>query len=254
MIISVSLIADAWHTLSDSFSSIVVIVGLKYASIPADKDHPFGHGRAEWVGSVIVGVLLILVGFNFLAESIKKFIEHEEAIFGTIAIVVTIFSAVSKEILAYFSIKTGKKTNSKSLIADGWHHRSDAITSVVILVGIFLGKFAWWIDSALGIIVTFFIFYTAYSILKESVSAILGESPDEGLIKKIKLIGKKIYNEDLKIHNIQVHNYGDHAEMILHICLPQTMTIQQSHEIATKLEDKIEDETEICATVHIDPK
>ena len=114
---SVALIADAWHTLSDSISSVAVLIGLKVSSQPADKKHPYGHGRAEIISAVVVGVLLAVVGFNFLIESILRLRGHEEVHYGTVAIVVTIISIVVKEGMAQYSVIIGKKSKSKALIA-----------------------------------------------------------------------------------------------------------------------------------------
>lgn len=161
---SVALIADAWHTLSDSISSLAVLVGLKYAQQPADLEHPYGHGRAELIASLVVGVLLAVVGFNFLAESVVHLRNRVAFSYGPVAIWVTLVSVVVKEIMARYSITTGKKLKLNSLKADGWHHRSDALSSLVILLAIFLGRNIWWMDSVLGMLVSFLIFYTTWGI------------------------------------------------------------------------------------------
>ncbi|MGM0377840.1 MAG: cation diffusion facilitator family transporter, partial [Bacteroidota bacterium] len=182
---SVALLADAWHTLFDSVSSLAVLLGLKVSKIPADRKHPFGHGRAELIASLIVGILLAMVGFNFLGESIMKFQEREVFNYGPVAIWVTVASVIVKEVMARYSIIIGKEIRSNSLKADGWHHRSDSISSIVILIGIFLGDKFWWIDSVLGIFVSGMIFYTTYSIMKETVSILLGENIDAKMKTKI---------------------------------------------------------------------
>jgi cation diffusion facilitator family transporter len=161
---SIAIIADAWHTLSDSLTSVVVIIGFKVSSKPADKKHPFGHGQAEIISSVIIGTLLAVVGVNFLIASIQKFINHQSASYGNLAIIVFIVSVIVKEGLAQFSIRAGKKINSQALIADGWHHRSDAMVSFLVLVGIFIGEYFWWVDSIMGAAVSLVIFYTTYII------------------------------------------------------------------------------------------
>ncbi|GAI77757.1 unnamed protein product, partial [marine sediment metagenome] len=124
---SIAIIADAWHTLSDSLTSLVVIIGFKISSKPADKEHPFGHGQAEIVSSIIIGTMLAIVGFNFLIASIQRFTNQQSAVYGTSAIIVFLISVIVKEGLAQFSIRAGKKIDARSLIADGWHHRSDAL-------------------------------------------------------------------------------------------------------------------------------
>ena len=150
---SVALIADAWHTLSDSISSVLVIGGVKLSQKPADKSHPFGHGRYELIATIIIGCLLIWVSYNFIVESVEKLQNKESASYGAFAIIATIISVISKEGLAQYSFYIGRKTNSRVVSADGWHHRSDAISSIVILVGIFIGRYFWWADGVLGILV-----------------------------------------------------------------------------------------------------
>ena len=250
---SVAIIADAWHTLSDSFTSVIVLVGIKISSIPPDKEHPFGHGRAELIGSIIIGVLLGVVGFNFVLESIHKLSDHTEAVFGKLAIIVTAVSVVLKEGMAQFAVWAGKKVKSQSMIADGWHHRSDAASSLVILIGIFLNDYYWWIDGVMGILVAIFIFYTTYVILKDAVNTMLGETPDEGLIKELKVLSKQIYPSDLLIHKIQVHKYGNHTEFTFHIKLPHDYSLSDAHQISFDFETLIKNELDICATIHMEP-
>ncbi|WP_462317295.1 cation diffusion facilitator family transporter [Marinilabilia sp.] len=250
---SVALLADAWHTLSDSVSSLAVLLGLKVSNIPADRKHPYGHGRAELIASLIVGILLAIVGFNFLAESIMKFQEREVFTYGPVAIWVTVASVVVKEIMARYSIIIGKQIKSNSLKADGWHHRSDAISSIVILVGIFVGGRFWWADSVLGIFVSLMIFYTTYSIMKDTISILLGENIDPEMEKEIAELGNNINgNMFLDPHSFKLHHYGHHSELVFHISLPGTYSLTRSHEIASEYEDRIEQRYSFEVTIHVD--
>lgn len=250
---SIALTADAWHTLSDSISSLIVLYGLRLSIQPADREHPFGHGRAEPVASLILGVILAMIGFNFLFEAFERFRSQSTSDYGIVAIVATVVSIVVKELIARYSIRIGKKTDSNSLKADGQHHRSDAFSSIVILAGIFLGKYFWWIDSLLGLLVSLFIFYTAYEILGNTVSSLLGERPDSELIKKIKLIADRSSAYELFLHDIKLHEYGSHKEMTCHIRLPGHLRLDDAHDIATALESNLKEELNITADVHIDP-
>jgi cation diffusion facilitator family transporter len=250
---SVAIIADAWHTLSDSITSIVVIAGAKASSKPADKEHPFGHGRAELIASIIISVLLAVVAFNFLIESINKLIHKQSASFGLLAIVVFLASAVLKEGLAIFSFWAGKKTNSASLRADGWHHQSDAIASLVILAGIFLQSFFWWIDGVLGIIVALLILYTAIDILLKGANPLLGERPDEELKEKVMTIAKEIYSDNIYIHHMHIHKYGSHTELSFHIRLSGQIHLNRAHKLATRLEQAIKEKLGIESTIHMEP-
>lgn len=142
---SIALTADAWHTLSDSLSSIVVIVAVKLSSKKPDAKHPFGHGRWEQVAALFIAFLLGVIAFDFLKDSFTQFKNHESTEFGTIAIVVTIISIIVKEALAQYAFYIGRKTENVSIKADGWHHRTDALSSVVVLVGILFAKQFWWL-------------------------------------------------------------------------------------------------------------
>ena len=251
---SIALMADAWHTLSDSVSSIIVLIGAKVSIKPADKGHPFGHGRAELIASIIIGVLLSMIALNFIQESIDKLKNYEKVLFGTIAIVATIISLVTKEGLAQFAFWAWKKTNSTILKADAWHHRSDAISSAIILVGIFFGKYFWWIDGVLGILVAFLIIYASYEIFREAVNPLLGEEPDADMIDKIHNICVKITStDDIITHHFHVHKYGHHTELTFHVKFPGNMVLKEVHDIASKIEDTIKTELNMEATIHMEP-
>ena len=250
---SVAIVADAWHTLSDTLTSLVVLISFKISSVPPDKKHPYGHGRAELIAALIVGILLAVVGFNFFVESIHRLIDRQAAAYGTLALIVIAASVVSKEAMAQVSIRAGRRTNSRSLIADGWHHRSDAISSLLIFIGIVAGQRFWWTDGVLGLVVSLLIFHATFGILKDTISALLGEEPDEEEIARIISLSSQLTPHDLHVHNPRVHDYGQHRELTLHIYLPADMRLSEAHEIVTALENAIKKEMGIEATVHIDP-
>jgi len=250
---SIAIIADAWHTLSDSLTSLVVIIGFKVSSKLADKKHPYGHGRAEIISSVIIGTLLAVVGVNFLIASIQRFINHQSASYGNLAVIVFVISVIVKEGLAQFSMRAGEKINSQSLIADGWHHRSDALVSFLVLVGIFTGKYFWWVDSIMGIAVSLVIFYTTYTILKESISTLIGEEPSKDFEAEIRKIVTNNISHDVKLHHLHSHKYGDNKELTFHIRLPADMRLEEAHKISEKLEKKIREEMNIETTIHVEP-
>lgn len=249
---SVALVADAWHTLSDSFSSVVLLAGLIVASKPPDKNHPFGHGRAEIIASMIIGFILFAIALNFLYESVIKLADNEEANYGMAAIIVTAISLVVKEFLAQMSFRAAKREDADSLKADGWHHRTDALSSLVILAGIFLGRFLWWIDGALGIFVALLIFYTAFQIISDSIRPLLGEKPAQKTIGEIEEIAKEVYNGDLRPHHFLIHTYGKHSEITFHIELPPEMELRDANEITSRYTEMIRKQMNIFATIYID--
>jgi cation diffusion facilitator family transporter len=249
---SVAILADAWHTLSDCITSIMVIVGAKLSSRPADADHPFGHGRAEIIVSIIIGVLLAVVGFNFFVESAQKLRENESANFNTLAAVVFALSVVLKEAITQFSFWAGKKTGARSLIADGWHHRSDSVASALIFLGILVGRYIWWIDAVLGIAVSILILYAAYSVIREGVDPLLGERPDEKLLEHVNQLGHRLTGTRLDIHHVHIHNYGNHKEITFHMRVDE-VSLNRGHWLATEMENAIRDELSMEATIHVEP-
>jgi len=203
---------------------------------------------------VVIGVLLAVVGFNFLLESINVLKNHKSVNYGTFAVVVTIISVVLKESLAQYAFYTARKTGAKSLKADGWHHRTDAISSLIILAGIWVGSLYWWIDGVLGLAVALLIFYSSYEILKETISNLLGEKPDYEFAEQIRKIANSCYNQDIQPHHILMHEYGQHKQISLHIKLPPDMNMTDAHEIATKVEKKLLESLNLHTTVHMEPK
>jgi len=251
---SIALAADAWHTLSDSISSIVVVVAAKLGARKADKEHPFGHGRWEQIASIFIAFFLGMIAFGFLETSIVQLGNKELVEYGTIAIIVTVISIVVKELLAQYAFYIARKTGNSSVKADGWHHRSDALSSIVVLAGILFAKQFWWIDSALGIIIALMLFYATFVILKEAITKILGEEPEQDLIAEITKEIKSIFNnDDLHFHHFHIHNYISHKEITFHIRLNKDMSIGNGHKIASKIEEAIMEKYKMTATIHVEP-
>ncbi|MCF6359717.1 MAG: cation diffusion facilitator family transporter [Cyclobacteriaceae bacterium] len=250
---SIALITDAWHTLSDSLSSLVIIIGTKISTKPADAEHPFGHGRIQLVSALILGILLSTIGFSFLSTAIYKLIDNEVAQFGILAIGVTVTSILIKEALAQYSFYLARKTGQAVLRADGWHHRSDAISSVILLVGILIGRQWWWADGVLGILMAFFIFKASYEILKEAITPLLGEPPTHTVMTQVAEICTEVTKQEVFPHHFHFHNYGYHKELTFHIALKGSLSLKESHHLADLIEAKIREELNIEATIHIDP-
>ena len=250
---SIALAADAWHTLSDSASSVVVVIAAKLSSKKADKEHPFGHGRWEHIASLFIAVILGIIAYDFLRKSIEQFYSKEKVEYGLLAIIVTIVSIVVKEGLAQYAFYIARKTDNSSVKADGWHHRSDALSSVVVLAGILFARQFWWIDSVLGIVIALMLFYATFMILREVITKLLGEEPSQELVDTITDEVIKVFEHDLNIHHIHLHNYIVHKELTLHIRLNKDWSIEQGHKIATKIEDIVMDKFHMTATVHVEP-
>lgn len=250
---SIALVADAWHTLTDSVSSVIVLIGGKLANKPADEEHPFGHGRAEHIAAVIIGVLLAIVAFDFAKNAVEKFNSGRSGNFGTIAIVVTIISVLTKELMAQYAFWCYRKTNSSILKADAWHHRTDSLSSIIILIGILIGKYFWWIDSLLAFIVALMIAFTSYEIMSKEIKSLLGVRIDPELIAAIKAEVDDLIDRNVYIHHFDLHQYGNHSELSCHIKLPANMQLDEAHFICTRIEDMVEEKFGLVTTIHPEP-
>ncbi len=250
---SIALIVDAWHTLSDSISSLIVMAGVKLSSRKADKEHPFGHGRWEQIASIFIGFVLAIIAYDFIRDAIERFNSKGVAQFGALAIIVTIVSIFLKEGLSQYAFYIARKTDNNSIKADAWHHRTDALSSVVVLIGILLKDYFWWIDSLLAAIISLMLFYASYDIIKDAIIKILGEEPSDKLIAEIKDIVKQSNEKELYPHHFHIHDYVTHHELTFHIRLDQNLDIYTGHLIATKIEDMIRKKLNIESTIHVEP-
>ncbi len=249
---SVALMADAWHTLSDSASSIILIVFYKAAGKPPDMNHPYGHGRFRLVASIIIGAILVMIGLNFGIEAVQKLISGETAEFGLFAILVTALSMLVKEGMARYSLHAAKKLDSLALKADAWHHRSDAISSLVILLGILMQSLAWWIDGVLGLLVSALIIWTAWKIIIEAIDVILGKKADGELIHKVRDIANEVVGFDVLSHHFHLHSYGDHNELSFHIVLHPEMPLRDVNQLMCEIRNRVRNELDVEPTIQVD--
>jgi len=250
---SISLIADAIHTLADTATSIVVIIGFKIAKKPSDKEHPFGHGRMEAIATLIIAVLLMVVGVEFIKSSIDRIIHPTSISASWLVLTIIIITIIIKELLALFARELGIMINSKTLRADFLHHRSDVIATALVVVALISSRYGYTrIDGVAGILVALLIIYFGYSILKESVTPLLGEAPSKEIIQKIEKIAKSckgVYG----IHDVIVHHYGQERLVSLHIEVSDDETPAKLHDISEDVELKIGEETNSTVVVHLDP-
>ena len=250
---SVALTADAWHTLTDSISSAIVIFSTWISQKPADEQHPFGHGRTDLVCSVIIGVLLGVIGFEFIFKAVEQLRAGESVYYGMLAIVVTVVSIGGKEAMAQYAFWAARKTQNPILRADGWHHRTDALSSIVVLVGILCSGFFWWVDGVLGIIVAFMIFFASYEILRDSINRLIGERPDSEMLAEINALIERL-QPDVRPHHYHLHRYGDHVELTFHITMPPHLSLKEAHDQAHQIERELRENMDIEATIHMEPQ
>ncbi len=251
---SIAMIADSWHTLSDSITSVILLVGVKLSSKKPDRQHPYGHGRAESIAAIVIATLLFIVGVNFLKESLIKFGTDKTPEFKKIAVYIFVASAVIKEIMARFAIWAGKKTNSDVLKADGWHHRSDAITTAIIIIGFFAYSKYSWLDGLLGVVVSGFIIYSAYEVIKDASKSILGSTMPDDLKDRICNMIEKEYPRVDDAHHFHFHSYGEHTELTMHIYMPGNISLKNAHDIIESLENTLYKRFGLYTTIHPDYK
>ena len=251
---SVAIMADSFNNLSDSLSSIITLVGFKLGAKPADEEHPFGHGRMEYISGLVVSFIIMLIGFEFLRTSFFKILAPENISFSYVTIFILLITVLIKIWQAFFNKKIGKLINSHSLIATATDSRNDVIvTSVTILSLIIFKIFNINLDGYFGIIVALFLIYSGFNLARETLSPLLGEAIDSELAERIKSIALS-YDNVIGVHDILVHNYGPNKSIAsLHVEVPSNVDINKSHEIIDLIEKQIQDELNIFLTIHMDP-
>lgn len=250
---STALIADAFHTLSDTATSVVVIIGFKLSQKPSDKEHPFGHGRVESVATVIIAVLLFVAGFELLKASIEA-VRHPARTTASIPVIlIVIGTVIAKQVMARFSFDIGEHINSAALKADALHHQSDALSTIPVLVALAASRYGYYsLDGIMGCLVSVAIFISAYQIMKDAVNPLLGEAPSPEFIRMIEDRCKHIPGV-LGVHDIISHAYGQTRITSLHIEVCASERALALHRLAEKVEDEIGNVTHGQVVVHVDP-
>lgn len=259
---SQAIIADAIHTLSDISTDIIVLFGIKISLKEEDETHPYGHGKAETISAFTLGILLVVAGLFILSESLSKFISlYKGSLLPPptfLALFAGLISIFSKEILYRFTIFTGKKLGSSAIIANAWHHRSDALSSVASSLGvggaILLGKKWIILDPLAGAIVSLFIVKVGYEILRKEIGGLMEASPG----KEIKYAVEKILKEDPHVkefHKLRMRYIGRKLALDFHLVLDKNLSFSDAHSIATIIEDKIKEKLPSIHTVviHMEP-
>lgn len=251
---SIAITADGFNNLSDALSSIVTIIGFKMASKPADEEHPFGHGRIEYISALIVAFLVMLVGLQFVKSSITKIITPEKITFELIPFLLLLFSIILKLWLSRFNKTIGNIINSSALKAASIDALGDVFTSSCVAISFLVSKFTSIpVDGYFGLIVALFILYSGFNLIKETLNPLLGEAPDPELVKKIKEMVLD-YDNILGVHDLIIHNYGPGKAMAsIHAEIPSDISVMQIHEIIDTAEREISEKLDIHLVIHMDP-
>ena len=251
---SVSILADAFNNLSDAGSSIISLIGVKMASKPADEEHPFGHGRIEYISALIVSFLVIQVGLTFFKDSVGKIMHPEQLKFQWISIIVLVLSIGMKLWLGAFNRKLGKRIDSKVLQATATDSMGDAITTSVTVLSILFWKITGVnIDGIVGLVVSGIVIWAGIGIAKDTVEALIGPAIDPEIFRQITEFVEG-YEGIEGTHDLIVHNYGPGRSMAsIHAEVPNTADIEVSHEVVDKIERDAQKFLGIFLVIHMDP-
>ncbi|MGP3779799.1 cation diffusion facilitator family transporter [Halanaerobium saccharolyticum] len=252
---SKALIADGFHSVSDMASTIIVMISIKFSETPADKNHPYGHEKAEALGTNILSVILILTAFFLGRDAVLTIFEGDIAEPGSWALVAAFISIVVKELLYRYTIKIGEKINSRGLIADAHHHRSDAFSSIAALIGIGGAKLGFrFLDPLAGLVVAFLILKVGYEIMRDTSYELMDGRPAKEKIEEIRDLAESI-DGVIDIHDIKLRSYGPNYIVDLKIVVRDQLSVVEGHNIACQVENIIIDNTDDVkdVLVHIDP-
>lgn len=260
---SAAMLADAVHSLSDFVTDIIVLVFVRISNKPQDKGHDYGHGKYETLATAIIGLLLLIVGFGILwngASSIYAFARGEELEEpGMVALIAALLSIVLKEILYRYTVIKGKKLNSQAVIANGWHHRSDALSSIGTAVGIggaiLLGDHWRVLDPVAAVIVSFFIMKVAVQLLIPCVDELLEKSLPDDVEKQIEqaLLSFPGVSEP---HHLRTRRIGSYCAIEVHVRMDGQISLEAAHATATAIENKLKEMfgEGTLINIHVEPK
>ncbi len=253
---AISLQADGINNLSDAGSQIISLISFRIAAKPADREHPFGHARIEYVASMIVSFIILYIGIDLFGEAIGKIFDSEKGTtFSWIMIIVLAISIVVKLWLCHFNHKLADKIGSSVMKATAADSLSDAVATAAVLVAMLIFKFTGFddVDGYMGIAVAVMIFIAGIKILNETKNAILGESADPEVVREVKRIVSE-FPDALGIHDMVVHNYGPGRTIVtLHIEVDGSKNVFESHDMIDMIERRLNTELSIQSNIHMDP-
>lgn len=250
----ISILADGLNNLSDCGSSAVAYVSFKMSSKPADKEHPYGHERIEYISSMAVAFVILIIAFELAKESIMNIISPRALEFSVITVVVLAVSIFVKVLMFVFNRTMAKKINSDLLKATAVDSLSDSISTSAVLLSVLIGKFTGlYIDCYVGVIVALLIAWSGIKILKETASKLIGQAPDRDLVLQIKtrILSRP---EVLGIHDLNIYSYGPNKYFAsVHIEVDANVDVIESHEVIDEIEREFLEETNVVLTGHLDP-
>ena len=251
---SVSIVADALNNLADAASNIISLLGFKLASRPADTEHPYGHGRYEYLSGLIVAAIILMVGFELLKSSIEKIISPQPVEFSWALVVVLALAIIVKLWMMAFNKSVGNHINSQTLIATSVDSRNDVIATSAVLIAALISHFTGFeLDAYMGVAVALFILYSGIGLLKDTIDPLLGRPADPELVKTIE---KKMmaHPEVLGIHDLMVHDYGPGRIFAsVHAEVAAEAPILESHDVIDRIESEFRTQDGFEVVIHLDP-
>ena len=251
---SIAITADAFNNLSDAGSSVVTLLGFRLAGRKPDPEHPFGHGRMEYLSGLAVSALILLMGVELAKSSFQKILHPEAVEFSAVAVVILLASIAVKLYMSIYNRGIGKKINSSAMVATDIDSLSDTISTAAVLVAMVVGKFSGlMIDGWVGMLVALFILYSACRAAMETVGPLLGQAPEEKFVQRIEEL-VMAHDEVCGIHDLVVHDYGPGRVMIsLHAEVPASGDILELHDMIDGIEMELRQQLDCEAVIHMDP-
>ena len=251
---SIAITADAFNNLSDAGSSLVTLLGFRLAGRKPDPEHPFGHGRMEYISGLAVAGLILLMGVELGKSSLKKILSPEEIVSSPLVLAILAVSVAVKLYMFYYNRSIGRKIKSAAMSATATDSLSDAVSTTAVLIATLVGQFTGLnIDGWVGLLVALFILFSAYKAAKETLSPLLGQTPDPEFVDRIEQIVLS-YPEVLNIHDLIVHDYGPGRMMIsLHAEVSADGDLLQLHDVIDNAEHRLKKELGCMAVIHMDP-
>ncbi len=251
---SIAIMADAANNLSDAGSSLIVLFGFKLAGQKPDPDHPFGHGRVEYISGLLVSVLIIYMAFELLKSSVDAILHPGEISFEPVILVILLASILVKLYMFLYNRKIGKRIHSEAMLATSMDSLSDMGATAVVLISMLVSHYtSLQIDGICGVLVALLIFYAGFNSAKETINPLLGQPPEPEFVKRIEdIVGAE--EAIIGIHDLIVHNYGPGRVMIsLHAEVPADGDILALHDMIDNVEHRLKSELHCAAVIHMDP-
>lgn len=251
---SVSIVADGANNIFDAVSSVISLAGFKISGKPADDEHPFGHGRVEYISALTLAFFILIMGVELIKSSVEKFTNPETVIFSVPAVIVLVFSILAKVWLAFFNRKVGKLMNSVTVDAVVTDSIGDIASTTCSLIALIASKFTDWpVDAVMGIVVALVVIYAGIDIIRSTMGPLLGEPPDKELVAELEKLVMS-YEGVVGIHDMVLHSYG-HGKIYgsLHAEVPADVDILHSHDTIDLIERNVSEKLGIEISIHMDP-